>query len=729
MVRSGRLVWLLVCLLCLPAAADEGSPVKADPFAGPHAFDDALSGIREQLAEGESQAGLDALNALLEAHKEKNYVKARKEEVIDLVRRLRCGVQFKRPRPRDLVSGELQSWSRKTGKLKIKYKPDKAKDLEQRKDWFFFPPRLNGPFSFEVKGKAWPAGKEPQVRVSGDQDPDTGAVISWTLTCGVPGKKNRGPRLVYRNGENEDVVGKKKSSPGKADKPFKIVVKTTKTKLSTTVNGRSVGSSKKPADVWGYLSFHAPGWTELKITGSVDPEWLQSQIDDVVYGQLQEFDKTFRPRKHVPGWIYEPLTRQRRHKAKEVDLLADLNKKEYNWTLDVENHMRMDDFDEALAGIDKMQKAGVREATCELLRAKCREHMGDLDESLVHLEKCLALEPAFLDGALMRGSLLRKMGRHKAALDNFRQMVLQHAGSALTYEGAARLLLTSGRPGDASEITRMAARNGVTSTELRQLNKALAKVVEGPKWRKRFQHKSQNYHVMSDMGQAMCRESAEMLEELFNALRKTMGWVPRDTSRLFKVFVFSDKAGFMGYQKDLSEFMGKPNDKAAGLYTPLLKQLLIWNHSSHEAVLSTVRHEGFHQYLDRLMDGAPVWFNEGLAEYHENPSRKGGKLEFGKVYRGHVKTLLSRGMRPMKKFINGSPFLFYEDGFRSYAQAWALMHMFQHSTEAYAKLFKKMVADFKKEPSYIVTKRLMTDAFIAKLEKDLKDYVEELDAQ
>ena len=34
-------------------------------------------------------------------------------------------------------------------------------------------------------------------------------------------------------------------------------------------------------------------------------------------------------------------------------------------------------------------------------------------------------------------------------------------------------------------------------------------------------------------------------------------------------------------------------------------------------MLQTVRHEGFHQYLDRLVSNPPVWFNEGLAEYFE----------------------------------------------------------------------------------------------------------------
>ena len=54
-----------------------------------------------------------------------------------------------------------------------------------------------------------------------------------------------------------------------------------------------------------------------------------------------------------------------------------------------------------------------------------------------------------------------------------------------------------------------------------------------------------------------------------------------------------------------------------GLYSPALKQLLIWNQPNRKKMLETVRHEGFHQYLDGVMSDPPPWLNEGLAMYYE----------------------------------------------------------------------------------------------------------------
>ena len=106
-------------------------------------------------------------------------------------------------------------------------------------------------------------------------------------------------------------------------------------------------------------------------------------------------------------------------------------------------------------------------------------------------------------------SLMAEMHRvcpyYLFALDAFRSMAERHTQNSRTYEAAAQSLLRNGRPGDAKKITQMAARNGVTSTALRSLNKALLKVVNGPRFRKRFQHKSRNYHVVSDMDQTICR--------------------------------------------------------------------------------------------------------------------------------------------------------------------------------------------------------------------------------
>ena len=290
-------------------------------------------------------------------------------------------------------------------------------------------------------------------------------------------------------------------------------------------------------------------------------------------------------------------------------------------------------------------------------------------------------------------------------------------------------MLYAGRPEDAAALTRAAARNGVYSPQLLTLRDALQKVVNGPKWTKRFEQKSQNYHVISNIDRVICREASKLLEESFEAFRQKLGFVERDKTRLFKVYLFKTQEGFMGYMGQLSEFMGKPTDKAAGLYTPLLKQLLIWEQPRRSDMLETIRHEGFHQYLDRVMASPPVWFNEGMAVYHENGESVDGKMTFGHIQRRYVRLLSNRGLMPIKKFLTSGPGLFYEDGHRSYGQGWLLVHMMQHTTPEYRKRFQDLMDGLKSGNSFATVKRVLPDAILPQLEKDMRLYLEKLEKQ
>jgi len=718
----------LLCILSASVSAE-------DPMAGPYAFDDGIQAARAQLADGDCKKGVAALQALLEQHAKKNYAKARRLEIEELMRSLACGTKFKRPKPKDLVSGQLRSWSAKTGKIKIKYTPKASKDLEKRDGFLYFPARLNGPFTLEIKGKSYPTGKAetPEIHVGGVQHPDTGKVQLWKIRFGSPKKgKGRSPpkvtvEILHGDGGDESTVSTKTTTAGKKGKAWKVLVKAVKKKITASLNGRSLGSAKNPESLYGYLGFRAGGWTEAKLSASIEPTWIQGQVDEVLWTQLDEFDKTYDPSEYLPVWLSHALTKDRSRKRDGVDLLGALDDKFYDSMQEVYNHLREDEFDAAVGIIAQMQAGGAPEATCEYLRAETYRRATQLEQAIVHAKLCMELEPAFLEVGLMQGNMLRELGRFDEALKAFEKAMAGHSQYPHAFEEAASAMLMAGRPEDAKRITQMAARNGVNSEKLISLNGALAKVVHGPRWRKRFEHKSQNYHVTSDMDQSICREAATLLEEAFAAFREKLGFVPRDRTRLFRVFLFGTKDGFMAYQGDLEEFMGKPSEKAAGLYSPLLKQLLIWNLPRRADMMETIRHEGFHQYLDRLLPSRPpVWFNEGLAVYHENARKEGGKLTFGHVQGQYVGYLLVKGMRPLDKFIFGGPRKFYEDGHRSYGQAWALVHMLRHTTPENLAIFDQLVKGLKTDNSYNVLKKLFPPSVITRLEKELRKYVQDL---
>ena len=127
---------VLLWCLCVPTAAE-------DDLAGPHAFDDGLQVVRGLLDDGKCKQGVKELQALLETHTKKDYAKARRGEVEQLMRELACGVKLKRPKAKDLVSGQLLRWSPRSGKITIKYTPKTSQDFEKR-DGLLFLPYLSG---------------------------------------------------------------------------------------------------------------------------------------------------------------------------------------------------------------------------------------------------------------------------------------------------------------------------------------------------------------------------------------------------------------------------------------------------------------------------------------------------------------------------------------------------------------------------------------------------------
>jgi hypothetical protein len=129
----------------------------------------------------------------------------------------------------------------------------------------------------------------------------------------------------------------------------------------------------------------------------------------------------------------------------------------------------------------------------------------------------------------------------------------------------------------------------------------------------------------------------------------------------------------------------------AGLYSPVLEQLLIWNLPDRADMLRTIRHEGFHQFLDRIVDDAPVWFDEGMAEYYECAQRDaGGRLQGGQLRDEHLLVLRDTQVKlvPLQKFVAIGDQQFYADPGPNYAQAWAFIHFLRQGPPERVKRFE-----------------------------------------
>jgi len=178
----------------------------------------------------------------------------------------------------------------------------------------------------------------------------------------------------------------------------------------------------------------------------------------------------------------------------------------------------------------------------------------------------------------------------------------------------AWLLFYAGRPAETRSLIEEALRNGIPMGNLDPLNRILVRAEKGPVWETTYEFKSRHYHILSDMDVRTCMQAAEVLEKSYDAYTFKLQKVRDLKKRRFRVYLFSGEEGYRSYSM---EVLGSGNRDSCGCYSGLLKCLLIRNLPKREDMMVTVRHEGFHQYLDRIMHDPPRWLNEGLAQYYE----------------------------------------------------------------------------------------------------------------
>ncbi len=114
---------------------------------------------------------------------------------------------------------------------------------------------------------------------------------------------------------------------------------------------------------------------------------------------------------------------------------------------------------------------------------------------------------------------------------------------------------------------------------------------------------------------------------------------------------------------------------------------------TREEVLSTLYHEGFHQFLyNRVSRKVPIWLNEGLAEYFAEATWDGDAFIMGQkpVQRIHALQDAARSgtLMPMQKLLSmkeGEWAANVQSGSRlarlQYNQAWSIIHFLLHAND------------------------------------------------
>ena len=144
-------VWLALAAL---VAQDGGRP------GDPAAFLDVLERCRRLADTGDWTTARRSLRALLDEHGPAPYVLARAAELREDLKRAAFHTTTPTPDPATLISGEIRSLDRRSGFIRLRYRPQTLADFERQtvadRALLIHPMRFTGSHALTVRGSGYP---------------------------------------------------------------------------------------------------------------------------------------------------------------------------------------------------------------------------------------------------------------------------------------------------------------------------------------------------------------------------------------------------------------------------------------------------------------------------------------------------------------------------------------------------------------------------------------------
>ncbi|MCZ6573700.1 MAG: DUF1570 domain-containing protein, partial [Planctomycetota bacterium] len=603
-MRRGGVLGAVLILAAVVAAQDSTDAQRL-------AFERELRAVEARIQVMDWERAKRELKALLNEHRERDYVRARRDHIAELMKKCVFRMSYPEPTADGLISGKLHSYTRSTGQIRVRYTPDTMGDFRFDRKLWVHPARFRGPHQIVVDG-----GLERLV-VCADRK------AQYIIVLG-----NEAAIAVAR-GKKPEVLARAKRPAG----PGRIVVTVGRREISLSMKGKAFLRAAKDPDAWGFVALPSNRFKSIVLDGLAEPAWLQGLVDGADQKQLAAFEKTYRPADHLPKWLYAGPAARTPPWTSPAWGWPKLSPKATRVVSKIAAHYKRGEFE---AGAEAVKAAGgcLPPAARALLLGSSYEARGRLEEAHAAFARARRLAPDFLICAAWDARVLERLDRYDEALQACETVLRGIPTIPKANVRRISLLLRLDRLDDARSAAAQARRHGVTSPGLQRLQRMTELAERGPTWPRSYEHKSLRYHVASDIDQATCRRAASLLEDAYDLYASTLER-PSAGSHRYQVFLFSGQAG---YQRFVRELVGHPKPHTGGLYHVLLRQLLIWNRPRRDDMLSTVRHEGFHQYLHRLMPSPPRWFDEGLAEYFQSTDIA-SERDLGKPRDDHLRLL------------------------------------------------------------------------------------------
>lgn len=693
------------------------APAQARQGADEAAFDAGLEAVHTTMHKGKWADANTALLALIAANDHKVYVQAQAEVLAADLATCAFYQQAKTPKITELLHGKISSLDERTGRIKISY-DSVAADWEQQGELFVHPLVFVGGYSVTFAGRSY-RQDDQGLSLAFDLDPTSDDFFLANFG---------GPNVLAAIGigSGADVHWfVKEKSPATPGKPFSAALRIDDDSIELSIDRKSTVKGRRDKTRLGQVGVFATGWDSIALEGKVEPAWFQNRIDEELAKQRAEFDTSFDPKKRLPPWVFErPKVARTPPRSRSWLPGAERMSKNVEAAAIAFAEQRMADAQAALAKTGDGDGAPIARA---FLAASLALHRGNVESAMSICEPQLAADAKSTPWRLLHAELLEALGRGDEGVTELAALSADDPGAQDVRESLCLAMLRRNQPDEAARVLRDAKVEHGMWDELSGLSTMLHMAERGPDWPRRHTYRSAHYEIVSDIDARVCFKASCILEVSYVNLMAQLTWVKEDKSMpRFRVFLFS---GESGYQEYCSRILGAPLPHTAGMYSPVLKQLLIWNVARREDMERTIRHEGFHQFLDRLMPNPPTWLNEGIAEFWETAVRDGGRLVGGQPRPDHVATL-ARSRQALPKLVDftyGGREEFYGSAQQRYAQAWAFVHFLRKGPKAYAQRFETLWDELRKQQS---TRAALDKAFTGMdweaCERDFWKYVDDL---
>src|SRR5688572_25181861 len=240
--------------------------------------------------------------------------------------------------------------------------------------------------------------------------------------------------------------------------------------------------------------------------------------------------------------------------------------------------------------------------------------------------------------------------------------------------------------------------------------------------------RTNNLFVIGNADPEKLRQVAAWLEFFHSAFARLVSRNVLDASVPTTVILFRDEASFAPF-KPL--YQGRPAN-VAGFFQPGddVNYIAISLDASERDPFSTAFHEYVHLHLKDNVPGAPLWLNEGLAEFYGTMQFSGGEATLGVPLNHYIRLLREQEMLPLSTLFSiGTSSPHYNEQDKSgvfYGQSWALVHYLMLGGSGGSnrqEQFKRFLSQVSRGDA---ATRALEDSFgmsVAVLENELKAYL------